>query len=158
MGTIFWAFVPVALLHIFEEYRFPGGFPVAMKRMRPEWEAIITPGIHIAINTAFVLLVLTGALVGERNLVFSLSVAGLLFFNAILHLVGTVRGGRYMPGLITAVALYIPLSSYAFATYLCMGMISVAGLGTAAGLGLIYQLLPPAYLSLAHQVKRSRQA
>lgn len=153
MGSIFWVFLVVAGIHIFEEYGVPGGFPQAMKRMRPGWASVITPGFHFAVNAAFLLLVLAAALVGERNLVFSLSVAGLLLVNAMMHLGGTIIGGGYMPGLITAIVLYIPLSVYAFATFLCMGSIDLRQITLAGLLALLYQAVPLAALGIAKRIK-----
>jgi len=43
--------------------------------------------------------------------------ASLLFQNAIIHCMGSLRLKRYMPGLVTGLVLYVPLSVCAFAEY-----------------------------------------
>jgi len=51
--------------------------------------------------------------VGEKVLVFSMSVAGLLFINGLMHIIGCIRVKGYAPGVITGALLYVPLSVYA---------------------------------------------
>lgn len=142
MHLIFWALLGASLLHINEEYFFPGGFIEATQRLNPRLSKLANRAFHVTINAAFILLALAAALFGEANLVFSLSIAFLLLFNALIHLGGTLIGGRYMPGLISGVGLYVPLSLTAIGIYACAGQISVAGLGWAALLGLFFEVIP----------------
>ena len=148
MASIFWAFVPAALLHIAEEYVFPGGFPEAVRRLNPRLASAATPTFHLILNALFIVLVVVGAFIGESGLVFSLAIAGLLFYNALFHLVGTVMGRRYVPGLITGLAVYLPLSTYALAAYLCQAKINLGDLVSIGLLGMGLQLSPFAVLAL----------
>src|SRR3972149_7186580 len=94
MDRIFGTFVVAAVIHVIEEYVFPGGFLETLKRFNPRFAASITVKFAVIINSLFLLLCVAGAIVSSRNLVFSLSVASLLFFNAVVHVVGTSFSGR----------------------------------------------------------------
>lgn len=39
-----------------------------------------------------------------------MALAALLFSNAVFHAIGTVRTGRFSPGIMTGVVLYVPLA------------------------------------------------
>ena len=53
-------------------------------------------------------------IVGSSNLVYSLSIAALLFINVLFHVGGSIRLRGYNAGLVTAVVLYLPVSIYAY--------------------------------------------
>lgn len=116
-----WIFISlpiVALLHIFEEYVYPGRFPEAIKKLIPRADHLFTKSFHIIVNTLFLLLCLVGVCIGKSNLIFSLSVFGLVFINALLHIRGAIVNKRYYPGLISSILLYIPLAVFAFYFFL----------------------------------------
>lgn len=125
MSSVFWIFVLTSLVHVGEEYFFPGGFIQNVQRLNLRYAAFFTVPFAIAVNTAFILLVLAGALVGERSLVFSLSIAALLLINGIVHLAGTIITRHYQPGVISGLLLYMPLSITAFFLYFSTGRIEV---------------------------------
>ena len=142
MSLVFWIFVLASLVHVGEEYFFPGGFLQSVQRLNLRYAAFFTVPFAIAVNTAFILLVLAGALVGERSLVFSLSIAALLLINGIAHLTGTIITRHYQPGVISGLLLYMPLSVTAFFLYFSTDRIEVEGILFAGLLGLLYQLIP----------------
>ncbi len=142
MPSIFWVFLLAALVHVGEEYFFPGGFMQFMQRLNPRWASAITAPFTILVNAAFLLLVFAGAWVGESSLIFSLSIAALLFINGILHFAGTIITSHYVPGLISGLLLYIPLSTTAFITYLCAERIELSGVALSFLFGSLYQLIP----------------
>ena len=149
MDWIFWLFLIAAILHVTEEYKYPGGFPDAIKRMNPGVAPFVTVKFAVIINGLFLLLCAAGAIVASRNLVFSLSVASLLFTNALIHLAGTFRARRYMPGVISGVLLYLPLSLYAYYAFASSGQVTL-GEGVASGvLGALYNAVPVGYLAVA---------
>jgi hypothetical protein len=142
MPYVFWVFLAASLVHIGEEYFFPGGFVQIMQKLNPRWAPAITVPFTVTVNLLFILLVLVGAIVGETSLVFSLSIAALLFLNGIAHLVGTIFTRHYVPGLISGLILYIPLSITAFHTYVCSGRVDLESILFSILLGIAYQLIP----------------
>ncbi len=142
MPSVFWMFVLASLVHIGEEYFFPGGFLQSVQRLNPRYASAFTVPFAVVVNAAFVLLVIIGAFVGERSLIFSLSIAALLFINSLAHLAGTIITKHYQPGVISGLLLYIPLSVTAYLLYFASGRITVSGIFFAALLGLMYQLVP----------------
>ena len=155
MGWIFRAFVGAAIIHVFEEYAYPGGFSDWMRRLNPKFAPRITARFAVIINGLFLLLCVMGAVVASKGLVFSLSVASLLFFNGLAHLAGTVRAKRYAPGVISGVLLYLPLSLYAFYLFAGAGRLTLAGSAIAGLVGVLYQAVPIGYLGLSSMVRRA---
>ena len=155
MNWIFSAFVVAAVIHVFEEYAYPGGFSDWMRSLNPRFAPWITARFAVIINGLFLLLCVMGAVVASKSLVFSLSVASLLFFNGLIHLAGTIRAKRYAPGVISGILLYMPLSLYAFYLSARSGLLSFPGVAISGLLGVLYQAIPMSYLGLSSIVKRS---
>ncbi|MGH7427349.1 MAG: HXXEE domain-containing protein, partial [Candidatus Methylomirabilaceae bacterium] len=119
MEWVYWAIVGAAFIHIAEEYW--GGFLIWF----PKFTGLrMTRTRFVIVNTLFVVLCVLAAISGQRRLVFSLSVAALIFINAIIHIVGTVRFRRYSPGLVSALLLYIPLAVYAYSRSAAAGLLT----------------------------------
>jgi hypothetical protein len=100
-----------ALLHLVEEYIYPGGFLLWMRQAIGQ-----SPGAAeaVIINLAFVALVAT-PLFSAAPSVWTLSVPAVLLANGALHVIGTIVTRRYSPGVITSVVLFFPLAGYALA-------------------------------------------
>ena len=81
--------------------------------------------------------------------------ASLLFINGCTHLGGTIRARRCAPGVISGVLLYIPLSLYAFGSFVAAGQLSPAEGALSALLGAVYSAVPIGYLGLASAIKRA---
>jgi len=154
MNWIFYTFIAAGVLHVLEEYFYPGGFPDFMKRMSPAFAPFITTSFAIVINGLFLVLCILGAIVGRDALVFSLSIASLLVSNGLVHLMGSLRARRYAPGLITGVLLYIPLGITAYSFFWNSGKLSVNQIIISVLLGLAYQIVPVGYLGLRTLLKR----
>ncbi len=126
---IWWAPLAAACLHITEEFFWPGGFGAWDRIYRPAFRQSITPRLHVGVNLLLLFLCVSVALaplgpgavtiggVGLRSFIpqaFApaawLVLAGLLAGNAAFHVVGTVRTRRYSPGVVTGVALYVPIA------------------------------------------------
>jgi small-conductance mechanosensitive channel len=155
MNWIFSAFVVAAVIHVLEEYAYPGGFSDWMRSLNPRFAPWITARFAVIINGLFVLLCVMGAMVASKGLVFSLSVASLLFFNGLIHLAGTIRAKRYAPGVISGVLLYVPLSLYAFYLFAGAGRLTLVGSAIAGLLGVLYQAVPIGYLGLSSMARRA---
>jgi hypothetical protein len=149
VNWVFWAFVGAAAIHVVEEYKYPGGFIELMRRLNPMWAPLVTVKFAAIINALFLLLCVVGALMASKVLLFSLSVAGLLFVNTLSHIMGAVRVKGYAPGVVSAVLLYLPLSSYAYYHFVSSGQLSVQG-GIVSGLlGALCNAVPVVYLVLS---------
>lgn len=149
MYWIFWAFVGAAVIHIEEEFLSPGGFLDFMKKFNPKIALHATKRLSIIVNSLFLLLCITGAIVASRSLVFSLSVASLLFINALMHIVGTVKTKRYCPGVISGMFLYIPLALYAYQHFVSAGQLTFFEGIISVLMGVLYQIVPIGYLTLS---------
>ena len=62
----------------------------------------------------FLVLCFIAVVVGSASLIYSLSIAALLFINVLFHIGGSIRLKGYNAGLITALLLYLPVSTYAY--------------------------------------------
>jgi len=114
---VFWALTAASCAHVVEEYLWPGGFLEAAKEVAPEVFAHSSMPIIVGVNASMIIGCVLGALMRRRSPVLGLAMAGLLFENAVIHTLGSLRLGRYMPGLATGLALYVPLSLKAFDSY-----------------------------------------
>lgn len=113
-NALFWAPLCVAVLHIFEEFVFPGHFPEWYRKYKPELKASITPRFLVIINALLLMLCYdVGALRSTRSgtslWLFTMS---LLAANGIWHLHATLKGRSYSPGVVTGVFLYLPVAIY----------------------------------------------
>jgi hypothetical protein len=116
-NRVFWGLLAASCAHVVEEYVYPGGFLEAAREVAPEAFEHATTPIVIGVNAAMIAGCLNGALKRKRQPFHGLAMASLLFFNAILHTGASIRLGKYSPGLVTGLCLYVPLSVYAFVSY-----------------------------------------
>jgi len=137
------------MIHMGEEYVYPGGFMDVMKRFNPKFAPLVNVPMAVVINGLQLLLCVIAVVVGKRILVFSMSVAGLLFINGLVHVGGSIKARSYVPGVITGVVLYVPLSVYAYTHFVGSGQLTVSGVIVTGVLGLLYQAVPIGYLKLA---------
>jgi hypothetical protein len=107
---IFVWLVAATLLHVFEEYVYPGGF---LSWMRSAIGQTPTAFEAVVINLAFVGWVAMPLFSPATPTIWTLSVPSLLLANGALHVVGTIVTRRYSPGVVTSVALFFPLATYA---------------------------------------------
>jgi len=114
MSWIYYGFLIAAILHVLEEFVYPGGFMGFMKKMAPPFAPFITPTFAIVINGLFLLLCLVAALIGRIAPVLVLSIAALLGINGMTHALGAIRARRYAPGMLSGVLLYLPLAILAY--------------------------------------------
>jgi hypothetical protein len=135
---IFIALLGAAVVHIIEEYVYPGGFAEAFNKLLPRAAHLFTPRFHLAVNGLFLLLCLSSAFIGKANLVLSLSVFGLIFANAVLHIRGAIVTKRYYPGVISGALIYIPLVVYAYSVFLSSRQLTWLQGGLSFLLGLLY--------------------
>jgi hypothetical protein len=157
---IWWAPLGAATLHIIEEFVYPGGFADWDRSYRPEISASITPRFHLVINALLLVLcaqVWELAPLDQTELRWAagaawLAVAGLLFSNAVFHVVGTIRTKSRSPGVITAVLIYVPLALYGYWWFLTTERVPPLTALTAAALGGSY----PYWARLIHRARAGR--
>jgi hypothetical protein len=103
-----------AILHITEEFFYPGDFLSWTKKNAPRLANRLNVRIAIIVNGLFLLLCLAGVLFGGMYPMLALSIAGLILVNGTAHLISSAVKRSYSPGLITSLVFYIPLSVYIF--------------------------------------------
>lgn len=146
MDWVFTAFVAAAVVHVMEEFVYPGGFMDVMRRFNPQFTPFVTARFAVIINGLFLLLCVLAAIVGRNSLVFGLSIASLLFINALAHTGATLRARGSTPGIISSVLLYLPLSVYAYYVFIRSGQMAWPELVASSLLGVLYQAVPVGYL------------
>ena len=156
MLLLFWSPTVAAGIHIFEEFVFPGGFKAWYHAYKPEIAPSISNRFLVIINSlliAFSVLVALAGLAPHGNAVAAwLTLAALLFSNAIFHIIGAVQTKRYSPGMISGIVLYIPLAAYGYAYFLQSGQASVGTALLAFAIGGSYH-----FISFANHLRRSRR-
>jgi hypothetical protein len=157
MTWIFVGFLIASMLHMVEEFFFPGGFMTVMKRMNPTFAPFVNVPAAVVINGLQLMLCIIVIFVGRSNLAFSLSAASLLFINGLMHLGGAIRLKGYAPGVITGSVLYLPLSVFAFYYFMTSGELTMLDAITAAWLGMLYQIVPLAYFMVMKLLSRRKQ-
>ena len=155
MDWIFKAFLVVSMIHMGEEYFYPGGFMDVMKRLNPKFAPLVTVPMAVVINGLQLILCILAIAVGKNALAFSMSVAGLLFINGLVHIMGCVIVKGYMPGVITGVLLYVPLSAYAYYFFISSGQLMLMGIIVSGVLCLLYQAVPISYFVLASAMRKA---
>src|SRR5205085_11556822 len=105
-----WSLTIAALIHIFEEFVFPGGFKEWWLSYRPDIRASVSNRFPVIINVALVLFSANVALAAQarrgNGVAAWLALAALLAENAIFHVIGSIQTKRYSPGIISGVLLY----------------------------------------------------
>ena len=107
----------------------------------------ITSGLFWRVNiSALVITVIVVGIEWSSHSAFSLILAVvwlsfLMLANAVLHIGGGVVDGRYVPGLATAILLYIPYYSWLFIRAVRTNRVKEVGLVIAAVLGSLPMLI-----------------
>jgi hypothetical protein len=141
--------VGAAAIHVVEEFGFPRGFLETMRRFSPRFAPSVTASFAVVVNGLFLLLSITGAIVGDRGPFLGLSIASLLFLNTLMHIGGSIKAKGYAPGLVSGILLYLPLSSYAVYLLAASGRLTLTKVIVAGLLGVLYQAAPLGYLALS---------
>ena len=101
------------LLHVCEEFAWPGGFLDWYRQYRPDLAPSLTVRFVVIVNTLLILFALWLAVAGPtspRGVSGWIVLAAALACNGVFHVRGTVLSRRYSPGLLTVVLLYLPLA------------------------------------------------
>jgi len=150
---IFLALPIAAAIHIIEEYIFPGGFAEAFGKLLPRASHLFTLKFHIIVNGLFFLLCLISAFIGKANLVLSMSIFGLIFANAVLHIRGAIIKKGYYPGVISGVFIYIPITVYAYSLFITSQQLTWMQAGLSFLLGVLYMGILMVYVLVRQRSK-----
>ena len=131
-----------AILHVGEEYFYPGGFLEFGRKNVPKLKQRITVKMAVIVNGLFLLLCAAGVLLAEDYPEFALSIAGLVLVNGLLHIFSSILIRSYAPGLITSILLYLPISIYIFAS----NNFSSGEIIIFISYGILYHLAVPLFL------------
>src|ERR1043165_9899875 len=145
MNWLTWSLAVAAALHILEEFVWPGGFMEWWRAYRPATANHVSTRFLIFINT---LLMVMAILVGwaahfprGNGVAAWLTLAALLFSNAIFHILGVIETRRYSPGMLTGIFLYMPLAVFGYYHFLTTGRATVGTAVCAAILGGSYHFI-----------------
>jgi hypothetical protein len=160
MSLLAWSLAIAASIHIIEEFAFPGGFKAWWCAYKPGIVESVSNRFLIIINSiliAFSVLVALAVQASNGNGVAAwLTLAALLFSNAIFHIIGAVQSKRYSPGMISGMVLYIPLAVYGFIHFVMNGQASIATALVALLLGGSYHFFSSANHRRRAQAARAR--
>ncbi len=131
-----------AVLHVTEEYFYPGGFLNWAKKIIPRFAGRLTVKMAVVVNSLFLLLCIAGVLWGGKYPMFALSIAGLILANGVLHFISSIATKSYSPGLITSLIFYIPLPIYIFVSF----NIAISQALLLVSYGILYHGFVPLFL------------
>lgn len=131
---ISWGIVVVSLVHITEEYY--GSWINWVQRYAPG----VTFPHFVVVNSIFVFLCIAASAI--QILLFQLSIASLIFINALIHIVPTFFLKHYSPGVWSAILLYIPLSVLSFYSTYIRGNLTHQNVILSVSIGILIMLIP----------------
>ncbi|MFL5488121.1 MAG: HXXEE domain-containing protein [Gemmatimonadaceae bacterium] len=137
-----WLPLLAVVLHLIEEFAWPGGFADWYRWYRPEGSASVTRGFLFGINALFVAMAVTAGAMGftPYGVAIWLVVASIAAANGAFHLWSVVRTRRYSPGVVTGCLIYWPLAVFGFAYFSRERLASAAVLLQAAVIGPAYHI------------------
>ena len=141
-----WAPLIAAGLHISEEFLFPGGFPAWYRGYRTD-PSRITRRFLTIVNALLLVACCNIALLGRTpvGIVYWLTMSALLCSNGIWHAWASYKSRTYSPGVITGVAVYLPLAVFGFSHFVRSGAASIGVAALACAVGGSYQFWSAAY-------------
>jgi len=131
-----------SLIHVTEEFIFPGGFKKWYIEYRPEVKKGLTDRFLVTINTFVEAIGVLVIFQGPRNGIGTwLILMSALFWNGIFHITGAIKTKKYSPGMISGTLLYIPL--FIIGTYEIFQAMDVPVLEAVVciGIGSLYHIL-----------------
>jgi membrane protein implicated in regulation of membrane protease activity len=146
MDWLPWAPLVAASLHISEEFLVPGGFQAWYRRYRAE-PSKITPRFLVIVNGALLATCCNAALLGRTPLgiAYWLAISALLCSNGCWHVWASYKSHTYSPGVVTGLAVYLPLAAYGYSQFVRSGAIPIGVAVVAYIVGASYPLWSAAY-------------
>ncbi|MGZ7047060.1 MAG: HXXEE domain-containing protein [Methanobacterium sp.] len=139
--SILWL-VPLAyLVHIFEET--PRFVPWAIKYIgAPENFTEFVIGNVIFMVYFLISVSLAIFYTNEWTIVIGLAPAAFIFTNFLIHAYYTLRYGEYSPGVVTASAIYAPVTVFIYYNFLISGILSTTGIILSIIIGFVAVYVP----------------
>ena len=130
------------MLHVTEEFLFPGGFIAWYQELVPSKAAGVRPGYLVWINTLMIGVCVLPVALGEtpHGIGVLYTVAAIAGINAGFHIIGVFKLKKYSPGVVTGVLLYLPLFIYGTWYLLSSGDLSIAKLVIDLAIAIGYHL------------------
>jgi hypothetical protein len=146
MDWLPWAPLCAAILHIAEEFLYPGGFAEWYRRYRND-PSRITARFLILVNAALLAGCIEIGLLGHSlpGIFYWLTIAAVMFSNGVWHAWASYKSHSYSPGTITGVIVYLPMAIYGFAHFLRTSQVPLFAALIACGLGGSYHLWSALY-------------
>jgi hypothetical protein len=138
-GAVVWLLLGAYAIHVLEEFALNWrDWARSILRLPVEW-----PTFYVTNSVVVVLGIVAGQLGGDQPL-FGLSFAALMLINAtFFHVLPVIKfGGRFSPGLITAVLLFYPAAIWAYVTASHEGLLSTANLFGSFAIGATLMATP----------------
>lgn len=106
-----------------------------------------TPRLFVLGNAIWMVYVLISVILAQAypsswTIVLGLSTAAWIFSNFLLHAALTLTSGTYSPGVVTAGAVYVPVSLFVFSSVWSTGSLTVPELMASIGLGFAAMYIP----------------
>ena len=121
--NILWLVPAAYFVHILEES--PRFMPLALKYLgAPETFGQFVIGNVIFMAYVIIATSLAIFYTNEWTLILGLSAAAWIFSNFLIHAYFTLRTGIYSPGVVTAGAIYVPVSLYIYSNFWASGLLS----------------------------------
>jgi hypothetical protein len=113
--------LPVSIVvHIIEEFVFPGGFIRWYKLYKPEIAESIKPKI-LAITNILLVIGSANSIVNGVNIIsviMWLIFASIIGYNIYYHVKGVILTKVYSPGIISSLILYLPLTLFGYCYFM----------------------------------------
>lgn len=134
------------MLHMFEEFVYPGGFVPWYRHYRTD-ASRITPRFLVIINAALLVACFDIGFLRHNaaGVVYWLVIAAVLCSNGIWHASASYRSRCYSPGVITGLMIYVPMTVYGYIHFLRAGETSTGAAMIAGAVGASYHLWSALY-------------
>ena len=139
-SAMLWLPLIAIVLHMTEEFVWPGGFPHWYRHFPPGRVATVSTRLLVIVNAVFVAMALIPPQLGAnaRGYAYWMLAAAIAAANGVFHLVATLRYRAYSPGVITGTLLYLPLGVVGAAYMLQNHLVAPAVIAQAAAFAVAY--------------------
>jgi hypothetical protein len=146
MDWLPWAPLGAAMLHMLEEFVYPGGFVPWYRRYRVDASRITTRFLVI-INGALLVGCMEIGLLQHKaaGVIYWLAIGAVLCSNGIWHAWASYKSRAYSPGVITGMAIYVPMTVYGYIYFFRAREAPVGAAIVAVALGGSYHLWSALY-------------
>jgi hypothetical protein len=143
---LIWAPLLAASVHITEEFFLPGGFQEWYRRYRPD-PSRITRRFLVIVNAVLLAACLNIGFLGRTPIgyFYWLAIAALLGANGTWHAWASYKSHSYSPGVVTGIAVYVPLVVYGYVQFVGSGAVSIGIAAIAFAIGASYQIWSALY-------------